>query len=306
MVSVCVVDEAQARVSATPDVTLIPSSRIPRWVKGPAVSMVRNTEPLTRPFAGNPPQEAVKNVARLATLIRGAIRSSRIIAVSDWTKELLDRYPFFPMDRVIVVPHGVRPLPIGSAPSALTGGEEGYVLTAGSIRPARGLKLLLEAYSELPRESRPKLAIAGSVDPGMQAHHEELRRVQHKHGLDGDVVWLGGISEGEMGWAMAMCRAFVVSSEAEACPNLLLEALAQGALIVSTDQRPMPDFARSSATYFHCGSPSSLTSALQSVLTGANGREKQMREGALREASRFTWQSCAEGTVEALWAALRC
>ena len=272
-----------------PDVVFIPSSVHISFGAIPVVTMVRNMEPLDHPFSGNSWNDGVRNLVRAALARRACERSARVIAVSEHVREALVSRWSVDAGKIAVVPHGVEAGGEEKAPAALADGAP-FVFAAGSIRPARGLEDLLGARAAIPPDYR--VAIAGGVEA--EAYAASLRTM---HNGDERVVWLGKLSEAEMAWCFRSARAFVMTSRAEACPNIVLEALAHGSLSISTDQEPMPEFYGDSAVYYRAGDAADLQRALGSTL--ALGREESaaLRDRALLRSRLYTWQATVQATV---------
>ena len=208
----------------------------------PVVTMVRNTEPLLVPFAGNSLVDGFKNLLRARFARQASRHADRIIAVSEHVREfLVDRWGI-PVEKIGVVYHGVEqsvPESEMVRPEALK--SERYIFTAGSIRPARGLEDVIEALSLLSgNEASLTLAIAGKVDDGSQSYKRRLDNLAQRLGVATRIIWLGQLEAARMAWCYRNCAAFVMTSRAEACPNTALEAMSHGCRIVSTAQPPMP------------------------------------------------------------------
>lgn len=103
------------------------------------------------------------------------------------------------------------------------------VLSVGRLEPQKDLDTLLRAFA-LVRKERPqaKLIIAGD---GSQRHH--LESVADKLGIADDVSFSGYV-ENVYGY-MSRADVFVLSSKHEGLPSTLIEALACGCPVVSTD-----------------------------------------------------------------------
>jgi glycosyltransferase involved in cell wall biosynthesis len=102
-----------------------------------------------------------------------------------------------------------------------------------------------------------------------------------------------------MAWSFGHCAVFVMTSRAEACPNLALEAMSHGARIVSTRQEPMPEFFEDVATYY---SPGDATELAHRIIEVASSRaEPSARaEAGVARAAAFTWQRTADRTIHEL------
>jgi glycosyltransferase involved in cell wall biosynthesis len=271
-----------------PDVAFIPNFVTLDLGTIPVVTMVQNMEPLERPFAGNAPLEALRNVARRAAARQGCRRARRIIAVSNHVRDFLVASWRIDPERIGVVYHGVdlpaerrRPAgwPDGVPPSEV-------LFTAGSIRPARGL----EDLAGLPR----LIAIAGGVDPGAERYGRRMKRAIDR------AVWLGRLTAAEMAWCYANAGLFVMTSRAEACPNIVLESLAHGSLCVSTNKAPMPEFYRDAAIYYRGGDRRDLARAVGEALSLGPDAANDLRARARARADDFTWDATTEATVREL------
>jgi glycosyltransferase involved in cell wall biosynthesis len=106
--------------------------------------------------------------------------------------------------------------------------EVPVVLAAGKLKPQKGLDVLLEAFARL-RERRPaRLVVLGEGD---------LRRALAQQasglGIEKDVAFPGFV-ENPFRY-MAAASVFVLSSRWEGLPGVLIQALACGCPVVSTD-----------------------------------------------------------------------
>ena len=103
------------------------------------------------------------------------------------------------------------------------------VLTVGNLTPMKSHRLLIDAFSLVSNKiSRSKLVI---LDEGSQRNR--LERQTSRLGLTKDVAlpgWIGNASS-----FLHRCDVFVLSSNTEGLPTVLVEALALGCKINSTD-----------------------------------------------------------------------
>jgi glycosyltransferase involved in cell wall biosynthesis len=287
-----------------PDVVFIPTAR---WLDcGPisTVVMVRNMEPLTVPFGGNSMVEGVRNLVR-AYAARGAChRATRVVAVSRHVREFLaTRWRISP-DKVGVVYHGVDPVgpePPTAPPRALDGrAQEPFVLTAGSIRPARGLEDVIRAMGRLGvRHPALPLVIAGRADRATEAYERRMRDLAEAQGA-GRVIWTGLLTPPEMAWCYRRCAAYVTTSRAEACPNTALEAMSHGCMVVSTRQAPMPEFFADAALYYHPGDGKGLAAQIAGVIAAGSEECATRREALRARARQFQWRETVDRTIEQL------
>jgi glycosyltransferase involved in cell wall biosynthesis len=107
-------------------------------------------------------------------------------------------------------------------------GQPPVVLSAGRLVGLKDFPLLLKSFALVRKEIDSRLMILGEGDkrPQIEALVKEL-------GLD-DVVSLPGFVENPYAY-MKRARAFVLSSRWEGLPNVLIEAMACGTPVISTD-----------------------------------------------------------------------
>ena len=290
-----------------PDVVFIPTASWVDFGRPPVVVMVRNMEPLEAPFGGNPPREVVRNLARRAMARRSCRRARRVIAVSDHVRTfLVSKWRIDPA-RVPVVHHGIdAPQTIAgdAAPGPLQSVSPlQFLFTAGSVRPARGLIDLIRTLPQLCGPGHPvTLVIAGATDDGMERHRQDLVRHAERLGVGSRIVWSGPLDDVAMGWCYRNCAAFVMTSRAEACPNVALEAMSYGCACVSVDRAPMPEFFGEAAAYYQPGDAISLARAIESALEPP--RRSSLAAAARARARQFDWDATARKTAAELRAAV--
>ncbi len=283
-----------------PDVVFVPTARALRVGRIPLVTMVRNMEPLEVPFGGNTMLEGLKNVAR-ASAARSACRSSdRVIAVSDHVRRFLVEHWRIPEARIGTVYHGIDPAEdVLEPPDALQSmiGRR-FLFTAGSIRPARGVEDAIEALSSVPNDIH--LVVAGSVDRGAEHYAAKMRRLAEVRGVTQRVVWAGQLDARAMAWCFRTAEAFVMTSRAEACPNVVLEALAQGSVSISTTHPPMPEFFGDVAWYYKERDAADLVARIHEVLAAPLAERERRQNAARARAGLFPWAATARATIAQL------
>lgn len=293
----------------SPEAVFIPTARWLNFGRIPIVTMVRNMEPLIIPFNGNPFREGIKNLLRAYEAKRACQRAIRVIAVSQYVKDFLHASWNIEPEKIGVVYHGVEAPPDQSTLRTPIWAHKqklgNFIFTAGSIRPARGLEDLIYAFGELDmRGLNYKLVIAGAIDPLMGNYKNKLEKLSLKLDIASRIVWPGHLSPEEMSWSYYNCAAFVMTSRAEACPNIALEAMAHGCVCISTEAPPMPEFFQEVAAYYPPTNGEALSKVIQSVLSWDNERKKTMADRARQRAAQFSWDLTAEKTIEELQKAL--
>lgn len=102
------------------------------------------------------------------------------------------------------------------------------IVTSGRLTDQKNQSLLIRAYKKIQNRSNTKLLILGTGEK-----QENLQQLAEKLGLDDDVLFLG--------WRknpfniISKCDVFVLSSDWEGLPLVLIEAMSLGVPVISTD-----------------------------------------------------------------------
>ena len=115
--------------------------------------------------------------------------------------------------------------------------REPILLYLGALVQAKGVMDLLEAFTLLHSCDPSALLVIGGTGPELQNMKDAMRN----RGLTDSAVFLGWIGNEEKKSWLARARVVALASHVEAQPMVLLEAMASGAAVVSTDVGGIPD-----------------------------------------------------------------
>jgi glycosyltransferase involved in cell wall biosynthesis len=245
------------------------------------------------------------NAARQKLLVsRAARRASRIMVGSEYTRrevvELLGVEP----GRVAVAPLGVdrRFRRIDADPVALAhrfGIPPGpFALWVGNPEPRKNLSTLLRAFA-LVRRRAPEcsLVLVGSERVADRETERELDL------LGSTVIRPGFVTDEELVALYSATTCFVFPSLYEGFGLPPLEAMACGAPVVAADRTSVPEVVGDAAVLVDPSDPDALADAIERVVLSPETATHLRRVGQQR-AREFTWDRCAERTVDAYRAAL--
>jgi glycosyltransferase involved in cell wall biosynthesis len=255
----------------------------------PAVAVVQDLFGFDRRFAA-----PLGAFAERATLPLAARRAAGFLCPSEATRaDLVRRFPAL-ADRSRVVPLGVDPGFGARVPAGVPAGyglEGPYVLAVGTLEPRKNLPRLIEAFASLPDSvrRRHRLALAGS--PGWSLGETEALIDAHE-----EVTALGYVADEDLPALYAEARVFAYPSLAEGFGLPVLEAMAAGTAVLTSDRSSLPEVAGDAARLVDPGDVGSIRGGLLELLTDEDRREQLARRGRSRAAA-FTWQRTASETV---------
>jgi glycosyltransferase involved in cell wall biosynthesis len=130
----------------------------------------------------------------------------------------------------------------------------------------------------------------------------QVEQLAAASGFSSDILLPGHLSESMLSGLYRTCAAFVYPSLSEGFGLPILEAMACGAPVVTSNLPPMAEIAGRGAILVDPYSVESIAEALAVVLNDAGLRTALKNQGA-RQAASFTWERTARQTLEAYaWA----
>jgi len=107
----------------------------------------------------------------------------------------------------------------------------------------------------------------------------------------------GALPHAALHEAYAAADAFVFGSSCENMPNILLEAMAAGLPIASSNRGPMPEILGDAGILFDPEEPIGLARSLETFVRDAESRARWARD-AHERAKAFSWERCAKETLD--------
>ena len=139
--------------------------------------------------------------------------------------------------------------------------QRDYILYAGRLHPIKGVDVLIKAFSFIHDEvSDLDLLIAGT---GPQ--EDQLKDMADKYDQQRRVKFLGAQERDEIFSLIKGCKFFVLPSYSEACPLVILEAIAAGKMPVVSKIDNMHSVVEDGVTgvFFNPGDAKKLSSLIQ-------------------------------------------
>jgi glycosyltransferase involved in cell wall biosynthesis len=225
---------------------------------------------------------------------RVARRMPRIVVVSENSIKDIHADMGVSFDRMRLVPVGVDPELF--TPLDHVQRTPGRLITTASADVAlKGLAYLLEAMAKLRTERDVTLTIIGKPRDG--ASNDLIDQL----GLRPHIEFVSGVPDERIVELYAEAELAVVPSLYEGFSLPAIEAMCTGICLVATDGGALPEVTgRDGDTVLQChaGDVDSLAAAIRRGLDDASLRARVGAAGRRRVTERWSWQRCAQLTVD--------
>ena len=240
-----------------------------------------------------------------AALRRAARVADRLIAVSRSTAqdavELLGANP----ERIDVIHEAVDPFfleePTADEESRIMGSlglEPGYILSVGTLEPRKNYNLLLEVFERLRQHRRGlRLVIVGSA--GWLCENV-VRKIRSE---PSHILWLDNADNETLRVLYRRAAIFLFPSLYEGFGLPVLEAMACGTPVVTSDAGSLPEVAGDAAICIPARDTQGFSEAVLALLENDRLREEYRKKG-FDQVRRFSWEETARKTWEVFEKAL--
>jgi glycosyltransferase involved in cell wall biosynthesis len=275
------------------DVVHAPTLLFPPHERRPLVVTVHDAVPWTHPETLTP--RGVRWHRGMAE--RAARTADAVVVPTQAVADALRRHLDLP--RVHVIGEGVaravtrQPVDAEERRRRLALPSSGFLLSLATIEPRKGLDVLLQALADPAGPDLPLLVVGqagwGDVDP---------LRVAADLGLGPERVrLLGRLSDEDLSVTLAHATALVVPSRAEGFGLPVLEGMAAGVPVVTSEDPALVEVGGAAVRSAPTGDPAALAWVLGEVVADARLRA-EMVQGGIHRAAEFTWDSAAAALHE--------
>jgi glycosyltransferase involved in cell wall biosynthesis len=280
------------------------ATRVPRGCK--VVTMFRNMIPFDpRAMTALPwGLQRLRSILLRRVMLRSMQKADLTIFISDFARETIERLG--PIPNPLTIPHGIANIfrtDGQAAPRPASLGDRPYLLYVSKFDTYKHQVEVVRGYAMLSEElrARTNLALVGEVD---RSSTLRINALIEELGLGDHVIVHGPAGYDELPAMYLNATANIFASSCENCPNILLEALAAGRPVLSSDVPPMPEFGGDGILYFSPFDPRSISEAMEKVLTNDEAA-RQCAAAALAQSHSYDWSISAGRTwraIESLYA----
>jgi len=234
-----------------------------------------------------------------AAIGRGAQLADAVIADSASTRADLIELARVPPDRVSVVPLGVEPemRPVRDEQTLQSVRDKyslptQFLLFIGTIEPRKNIVRIIESFASIADRVPHHLVIAGRKG---WKYHDVFRSVDRLQ-LRSRVHFAGRIDESDVAALYSLADIFVWPSLYEGFGLPVLEAMACGAPVVTSDCSSLPEVVGNAALTVDPFSTDDIAKAIMRLVEDAPLRGELIAKGFVR-ASELTWRRTAASTL---------
>jgi glycosyltransferase involved in cell wall biosynthesis len=239
---------------------------------------------------------------RMKALIPPSARRAReVLTVSEYSRrQLIEHYRLSP-DKVTATLLGVSPRFRVIADEGWLDAQLArfdlrtpYLLGVGNLQPRKNLPRLIRAFARLKAKGLPhQLVLVGQA--AFRGHEVEAEIASR--GLQNDVLLTGYVTEDELIALYNRATAFSYPSLYEGFGLPVIEAMACGVPVVTSNVSSIPEVAGDAAVLIDPQSEDELYCALMDVLSDPD-RQRSMREKGLNRVPLFDWRKTAQQTLD--------
>lgn len=230
-----------------------------------------------------------------------ARRASRILTVSEHSKNDIMKYYKIPAHKIVVTYDGVSedfsPIHdkrmIQNALRKYNINSE-YILYVGRLEPRKNIPRLIQAFHALKTDTdlKQKLVITGMK----YFQSEKLAEAVNDLGLQDEVIFTGRVDDIDLPLLYNGASLFVYPSIAEGFGIPPLEAMSCGVPVISSDASSLPEVIGDAGILINPYNISDISEAMYQVLTDRNLQQKMGRKG-VAQAKKFSWEDSAKKTL---------
>jgi glycosyltransferase involved in cell wall biosynthesis len=239
----------------------------------------------------------------------GIGNATRIIAVSEKTKDDLVTKLGVPAEKIVVAYPGIAPVfdavaGDGDVNRVLSryGLERGYLYHGGGLEKRKNVKTVLAAYAKLierENESVPPLVISGKVYAQRNPFASDVRGLIDSFGLGDHVRLLGAVPLADLPALYRGASLFLYPSLYEGFGLPPLEAMSQETPVIASDAASLPEVLGDAVEYVAAHDAEGLADRIRALLPDV-ARRRALGEHGLNQARRYSRAAFAKAVLTAV------
>jgi len=286
------------------DVFFCPGGILPRFSFGKwkTVTMFRNMIPFDIIQRKKYPigYMRLRNWLLSKSQLRSMENADLVIFISEFAKGVILKVSKKGIKKNIVIPHGVSEdfIHTKSETKLKSLYKKPYILYPSIIDVYKSQKEVVQAISILRNKNIdvPQLLMVGEI---YGAYGREVQDMIKGAKLSNEIKLIGPVPYKDMPSLYQNAEFIIFASQSENCPNILLESMASGSAVLSSNMMPMPEFGKNAVEYFDPLNSEELACKLEELLKDSNLINK-MENLTCKHIKKYTWALSASKTWSTL------
>lgn len=229
------------------------------------------------------------------TQIRSLKKADGVIFLSEYAKNLLSSQYRISNDKSVTIPHGLNKKFRNNKKSINLVNEKKKLLYVSHMHKYKNVCNVIKAIDKLINSGkRIKICLVGKIP---KSEKNNLDKCMNEIENSEDIIFTGEISHEEIPKYYNNSDAFIYASSCENFPNIILEAMASGLPIASSNLGPMPEVLKDSALYFNPFSVKSIRNTVDKLISNPIIRE-ELSHKALNYSKKYSWDKTRKLTFD--------
>jgi len=167
-----------------------------------------------------------------------------------------------------------------------------FLLHVSVYQPKKNIERIINAFKRAieNKESKERLILIGSMP-------DSVKNLIEKYKLEKQIILLGFIDNRELPKFFNEAKAFIFPSLSESFGLPILEAMACGCPVITSNISCLPEIAGKAAILVNPYNTEELAEAIYRVL-GDDELRNELKEKGLKRAAQFSWGKCAKEHLE--------
>lgn len=173
--------------------------------------------------------------------------------------------------------------------------DQPYILFVGTLEPRKNIPVLIAAFNEFKQktEMAHQLVLVGKK--GWKS--KDIFQAINDSPFKNDIVWLGYVDKDDLPIIYSMAEIFVYPSVYEGFGLPILEAMACGTPVITSNVSSLPEVGGSAVMYANPTSSAEISHHIIDLCSNSEKREKFSGLG-LTQSAQFSWEKTARANIQ--------
>lgn len=271
---------------------------VPRCKPAPMVASLMDAIPLSHPQWLRSEFRDIKNFLWK----RAANWADEVITISDYSKTELSKWTGIALNKITVIPLAVDERWFRSVSNDEFAQvrqryqlPETFFVSVGTLQPRKNVESTIWAHRALSPAERIRTPLIIIGREGWKC--DEVMQLIEEDTASGAVRWLKHVPDADLLPILKLASALVFPSLGEGFGLPVLEAFAASVPVITSNTTSLPEVTGDAAISLNPLDVDALSRAMQQVLDDQN-LVFMLKQRGLARAKEFTWQSCADATLQ--------